>query len=112
MCWVDERLVAIWGLGFDDEAMLDGVAVYDVEDVVLVTEIAGVPRGHLWSDGRRLLAAGAGAGDGGLSVWDPFTGERTAEIPDLAPIAFNRWLGELLVEADDGRLRRVHLRPT
>ena len=109
MCWVDERLVAIWGLGFDDEAMLDGVAVYDVEDVVLVKELAGVPRGHLWSDGRRLLAAGAG--DGGLSVWDPFTGQRTAQIPDLAPIAFNRWLGELLVEADDGRLRRVHLRP-
>jgi hypothetical protein len=104
MCWVDERRVAIWGRGYDDEAMLDGIAVYDVEDVVLVAEFAGQPRGDLWSDGRRLLATG----DGELSVWDPFTGERTARLPETAPIAFNRWLGELLVE-DDGRLRRVRL---
>lgn len=29
MCWIDDRRVAIWGLGNDDEAMIDGITIYD-----------------------------------------------------------------------------------
>lgn len=108
MCWVDERRVAIWGLGHDDLLMLDGVTVYDVEDGAVVAEFGGVPKGHLWSDGHRLFATGAGAG---LSVWDPYTGQRTALVPDVEPIAFNRSLDQFLVVDEGGRLRRTRLEP-
>jgi hypothetical protein len=103
MCWLDDRRVMLWGLGADDEAMLAGVVVYDVETEAPVSEFAG-PAGRMFCDRRRLYAA-----DGArLTVWDPYTGDRTAVIDDLDVLAHHPDLGEFVVRRDD-RLERVRL---
>jgi hypothetical protein len=108
MCWVDDGSIAIWGIGVDDEAMVDGVVVYEAEDLDEVISFGGVPKGQLWSNGHRLYAVDPA----GLTVWDPFTGERTAEVPGVRPIAFNRWLDELVVIEEGGALGRIRLDPS
>ncbi|MGH8991822.1 MAG: hypothetical protein ACRDZ7_09890 [Acidimicrobiia bacterium] len=103
MCWVNERLVAIWGLGTDDEAMLAGVTIFDVQEASELLAFAG-PKGRLWSNGRRLYAAA----EEGVTVWDPFTGQRTATLPGLKALAYNRWREEFVVRKGD-ELRRIRL---
>lgn len=103
MCWLDDRRIVVWGLGTDDEAMLPGATVLDVETGAQVSQFAG-PAGRLWSDGRRLYAAG----EQGLTVWDPLTGERTAVLPELDVLAHHPDLDEFVVRRDD-KLHRVQL---
>lgn len=106
MCWLDERRVVLWGLGTDDEQMLAGATVLVAETGVRISEFAG-PSGRLWSDGRRLYAAA----DVRLTVWDPLTGDRTCDLPDLDVLAHNRDLDEFVIRRADG-LARVRLVPS
>lgn len=94
MCWVGDQHVAIWGVGDDDEAVIPGVCLVDVERGGPSRAFAGVARDALWSDGRLLFSRG----DTGLSVWDPFTGERLAELVGFIPSAYNPFTDEFLVK--------------
>lgn len=99
MCWVDDYTVAVAGIGRDDEAMVDGVTVFDVKLGPLeVTAFAG-PAGELFSDGTRLFSSSAD----GLSVWDVAAGARTARLPDFAATRHGRSRAEL-VEVRGDRL--------
>jgi hypothetical protein len=98
MCWVGDNLLVISGLGRDDETILPGVRVFDAESGVELHSFAG-PSGALFSAGRRLYAAGAD----GLTIWDPFTGERTATVPGFVPTHHHREAG-VLAAVRDGQL--------
>jgi hypothetical protein len=90
MCWTDESLLAISGIGSDDQAMLPGVRIFDVTTGTEVAAFAG-PAGPLFAAGGRLYAA---APDG-LQAWDPATGERTGTIPGFVPASHHPGAGEL-----------------
>jgi hypothetical protein len=44
MCWTGENLLAISGIGSDEEAMLAGVRIFDVTTGSQVAAFAGPPR--------------------------------------------------------------------
>ena len=48
-------------------------------------------------------------GETGLTVWDPFTGERLAELVGFRPTGYNPFTDEFLVRAGPGRAERVRL---
>jgi hypothetical protein len=98
MCWIGDSLLAISGLGRDDEAMLPGVRIFDAETGLELNSFAG-PGGALFSAGMRLYAAGAD----GLTIWDPFTGERTGTVPGFVPTHHHREAG-VLAAIRDGHL--------
>ena len=90
MCWTGENLLAISGIGSDDEAMLPGVRIFDVTTGAEVAAFAG-PAGPLFADGSRLYAAAAS----GLEIWDPVTGELTGTLPGFVPASYHPAAGEL-----------------
>lgn len=100
MCWIGDNLLAISGLGDDDLDLLAGVRIFDAGTGVELHTFAG-PQGALFSAGRRLYAA---APDG-LDIWDPFTGDRTGQVPGFTPTHHHRGAGELAA-VHDGELRR------
>lgn len=106
MCWTGENLLAISGIGSDDEAMLQGVRIFDVAAGAEVATFAG-PAGALFADGARLYSASPG----GLQVWDPLTGERTGTVPGFVPASHHRAAGELAGISGDV-LRRWAIPPT
>lgn len=79
-CWISEDLVALSGIGKDDDDLLDGVQIFDAETGTRTGTFAG-PRPPLMADNRRLYAGSAA----GLQIWDPFTGERTGTVPGFLP---------------------------
>ena len=100
MCWLDDQRLAVSGIGGDDEAMLAGIRVFSATTGVELTAFAG-PTGELFADRTRLYAADPG----GLTIWDPVTGDRMGRIPDFVPTHHHRGVGEL-VAADGPVLRR------
>ncbi|GHJ10383.1 hypothetical protein TPA0907_47500 [Micromonospora humidisoli] len=100
LCFVGDTLLAVGGLGDDDETMLPGVRLFDVASGRELTTFAG-PAGAWFSDGRRLYSAHPD----GLHVWDPLTGHRTATVPGFVPTCRHRGTGELAA-VTDGVLRR------
>ena len=82
ICWIDENRVAVAGIGFDDEAMLDGARIFDVAARRELAPIAGPSKnGRFWSDGARLFSTGAQ----GLEIWDLESGARIGKIAGFAP---------------------------
>ena len=94
-CWVGDDLLAVAGIGEDDEAMLAGVRLFDAPTGTELAGFAG-PTGALFADRGRLYAATPD----GLDVWDPFTGERTGTVPGFVPTAHHPGAGELAMPAD------------
>jgi hypothetical protein len=80
MCWLDAGTIAVGGIGLDDEAMVDGVEIYDAASARRLARLAG-PRGLLHADGHRLYASAPQ----GLEIWDWRTGERTGTVPGFVP---------------------------
>lgn len=105
MCWIDDDRLAIWGLGTDDDYMLAGITVISAAKKERVAVFVG-PEGHLWSDGSRLFACHADV----LTVWDPMTGERTATLPGVQALLYNRWRDEFVVQTESG-LSLARLKP-
>lgn len=107
MAWVGDDLLAVSGIGTDDEAMLPGVRIFDVTSGREVRTLAG-PRGALFGAGQRLY----GAAPEGLEIWDPATGHRTGRIPGFTPTHHHPTAGEL-VTLHEGRtsLLRWRLHP-
>jgi hypothetical protein len=100
MCWTGEDLLAVSGIGGDDDAMLQGVRIFDVSTGAQVTAFAG-PAGALFAAGGRLYSAAAD----GLQAWDPLTGERTGTITGFVPACHHPAAGEL-AEVSGELLRR------
>lgn len=84
MCWTGEDLLAVSGIGSDDEAMLQGLRIFDVSTGAQVAAFAG-PAGALFAAGGRLYSAAPA----GLEVWDPRTGERTGTVPGFVPASYH-----------------------
>ncbi|GLZ03602.1 hypothetical protein Acsp03_10690 [Actinomadura sp. NBRC 104412] len=102
VCWVSERLVAVFGIGYDDEALLDGVRVFDASTGAETFTFPGPSGDALFADGRRLYSDG----EEGLQIWDPFTGERTASVPGFHPRRHHPHAAELAA-IQDGDLVRL-----
>jgi hypothetical protein len=106
MCWVADDLLAISGIGSDDEMLLPGVRIFDAATGVELIRIGG-PRGALFAQRGRLFSVAPE----GLEVWDPYTGERTATVPGFAPTHHHRGAGELMCVHDDRHLIRWRIPP-
>jgi hypothetical protein len=104
ICWLDDHRLVVSGIGDDDEAMLAGVRIFHASRGIELTAFAG-PSGELFADAARLYAAAPG----GLEVWDPVTGHRTASIPGFVPSHRHPGTGELAA-IDGDRLLRWHPR--
>ncbi|WP_345705213.1 hypothetical protein [Kitasatospora paranensis] len=108
--WLDDRRVAIGGLGDDDERMAPGVRIVDAgrseptgsgsRSAVGAVEFGG-PDGPLFAADGLLFSAGPD----GLDVWDPSDGARLGRVPGFRPVHHHRPAGEL-VRIDGGRLLR------
>jgi len=55
----------------------------------------------LFADDRRLHSAG----EGGLELWDPYTGERTGTVPGFHPERRHPGTGELAAVQEDEVVR-------
>jgi hypothetical protein len=118
MCWIDERRLAIEGIGEDDEHMVPGALVVDVtapgnlpaswprpDPPDGVSQVAG-PAGRLFSDGIRLFSSA----EDGLSIWSLGDGARVAHVPGFVPQHHGRSSG-VLVELRDGEVLAWSHRP-
>jgi hypothetical protein len=114
VCWIDEKRIAIGGIGDNDEKMIDGARIFDVTLLETVNaeersdwrrplEIATFqgPSGSFFSDGISLFSANLG----GLSRWDPASGAQTGHITGFNPTRHHRGARELVQLIDSTLLR-------
>lgn len=110
ICWIDERRVAIGGIGDDDDDMRDGVRVFDVESLSVTSkrrrsplEVATIPgpAGSFFSDGASLFSSD----DNGLFRWDVASGGNTGHLSEYKPTRFHRGAREFVQLVDDKLLR-------
>ena len=127
ICWIDERTIAVWGLGEDDILLIPGVRLFDAESGEEKFSFPGPVGGSLK---EKLQVAGKeqafihGAGtlifDGWLfawaagkpfSAWDISDGEQVLEERDFSPLGYHRGSQEFLSLVPDGKMRisRVNL---
>jgi hypothetical protein len=85
MCWIDDRRLAVWGYGRDDEWLVPAAVVYDAATGERTGWFAG-PKGSFASDGEHLFSFDPTAG---TSAWDVATGERVAHEPDFCPAGYH-----------------------
>lgn len=78
LAFLDEDRLAIWGLDLGDGTTLDGVVVHDLATGDELRRFPG-------PGGGALVAAGwlFSLDPTGLTAWDPGTGERVLQVPDL-----------------------------
>jgi hypothetical protein len=74
MCWLDDRRLAVWGYGADDEWLVAGVVIVDATTGAQERWFAGPPSGQLVHDGN-LFAIEPGR----VSVWNVAAGARLLE---------------------------------
>src|SRR5688572_8514524 len=103
--WIDERRVAIGGIGDDEMDIIDGARVFDVtlpgnaspqwrtdwKWSLELTAFAG-PAGLFFSDGSSLFSSD----ETGLSRWDPADGARTGYLKDFRPTHHHPGAGEFV----------------
>jgi hypothetical protein len=99
VAWIDGNTVAIQRIGRDDEAMIDGVEVYDALSGRLTGMFAG-PAGPMWGHNGTLFVAATA----GFEAWDPAVGARIGLVRDFQPTACDPRTGTF-VEVKDNRLR-------
>jgi hypothetical protein len=111
ICWIDDKRLAIGGIGEDDEQMIDGARIFDItlpkapsqtwhSDCMEIATIPG-PAGLFFSDGISLFSAEPA----GLSRWDIVGGVRTGHITSFNPTRHHRGAREL-AQLVDGELVR------
>jgi hypothetical protein len=99
VAWLGNGTVVIQRIGTDDEAMLDGVQLFDAVTCSQTGVFAG-PAGPMWAHDGHLYVTGPS----GLEVWDAAAGARIGHIPGFRPSAQNRLTGAL-AELAGGQLR-------
>ncbi|MER6466701.1 hypothetical protein ACWC4D_06800 [Streptomyces sp. NPDC001288] len=95
MTWIDSTLIAVEGLGDDDEAMRPGARIFDttrteqgemwrMPTAAEVLSFEG-PTGRFFSDGTHLFSC-----DGaGLSTWDPAEGKLLGTVTGFSPTHYH-----------------------
>lgn len=76
LCWIDDSQLAIWGIGNDDEQMIDGVTIFDVKSGDELVQFVGPSKSAFWSDGKHLFSNE----NDGLHRWDIEWGVRTGRV--------------------------------
>lgn len=111
ICWLDEKRIAIGGIGDDDEEMIEGARIFDVtqrsapdsgsgsasHEPLEIMTIEG-PSGIFFSDGTSLFSANSA----GLSRWDIERGCRTGHIAGFNPTHHHRGARELVQLVEGG----------
>jgi hypothetical protein len=121
LCWVDNRTVAVWGLGEDDILLIRGVRLFDVESGAEKFSFAGPVCGEekevVRIKGKEttfLHRAGTLVFDQWLfswmrgnpfSIWDISDGARLLEEQDFTPLGYHPVTKEFLSIWPDGILR-------
>jgi hypothetical protein len=104
LCWIDDRTVAVWGYGNDEENLIPAALLFDVESGRLVRWFAG-PVGSLAFD-RYLFSYSA---EEGTSVWDVATGEWLLHDASFCPTAYHPGAGCFITALPGGRFRLTRL---
>jgi hypothetical protein len=114
VAWLNETMVAVGGVGDDDNAMVDGARVFDISATATpgakwrsdwrvareVVDFAG-PSGVFFAAENRLFSSDSS----GLSRWDVETGARTGRLSNFQPTRHHRGAGELAQIVDGGLVR-------
>lgn len=98
--WLDERTLAVGGIGDDDFWIIPGARIFDVSragpsgwDRLADAEVrAFAGPGKPFFAAHGLLYA---VGDDGLEVWDPEAGTRLGRVPGFRPTLHHRGGGQL-----------------
>lgn len=97
LCWIDDRTLAVWGYGTDDENLIPAALIFDAESGQLVRWFAG-PSGTFAFD-RYLFSYSAEAG---TSAWEVATGERVLHDPSFCPMAYHPGAGQFVTVTPGG----------
>jgi hypothetical protein len=103
MAWLDDKRIAIGGLGEDDEEMIDGARIFDISlpgRPREITAFAG-PAGLFFSEGQCLFTSD----QSGLSRWDVNDGFRTGYLPGFKPTNNHRGAREFVQLVDNVLVR-------
>jgi hypothetical protein len=114
ICWLDNDRVVVEGIGDDDELMVDGVNIYDIDRAAAgiverppgmlrpeigtllpsaeIVQASAGPAGALFASGDQLFSAT----DAGLSIWSVEAEARIGFIPGFNPRYQDRVNGELV----------------
>jgi len=85
ICWINDRTIAVYGLGEDDDWIIPGVRILDVETVKEIGWFPG-PKNHLIYD-EVLFSCSR---EHGTEVWDLNTGERLLIEESFNPCLYHR----------------------
>lgn len=106
-CWIDNRHVAVEGIGHPDDEMISGVRIFDVSasnvepDLASEVKVFAGPSGRLFADGDQLFSAD----EQGLAIWSIYHGALTGRISSFSPTAHSA-LDRTLIDVKDGAIRR------
>ena len=84
VAWLNDNHVAIQRIGEDDEAMIDGVDIFDVRTGQRTGRFAG-PAGPMWGHDNHLYVRAKSA----LEVWSAAEEARIGRLDGFSPTAFN-----------------------
>ncbi len=84
LCWVDNKYVAIWGYGNDDDNLIPAVCIVNVESGIMERWFPG-PEGDLYYD-EYLFACSK---KHGTSIWDVESGEQLHIEDGLKPTVYH-----------------------
>jgi hypothetical protein len=121
LCWIDERTIAVWGLGDDDILLIPGVRLFDAESGEEKFSFPGPAGGsqkeNLQVVGKEqvfLHGTGTLIFDGWLfawvtgkpfSAWDISDGAQVLEESDFLPLGYHRGSQEFLSLMLEGTMR-------
>lgn len=125
LCWVDDRTLAVWGLGEDDVLLIPGVRLFNVESGLEVqsfvgpvggnqkevVEVEGTERTYVRAVGSLMFDRWlfSWAPERPFSVWDVSDGARLLEAADFNPMAYHHGTKEFLSILPDGTIRISNL---
>jgi hypothetical protein len=99
-CWLDDRELAVWGYGRDDEWLIPAVCVFDVRTGEQRRWFPG-PNGSLTFDEYLFSFSDTD----GTAVWDVATGERLLHDPSFCPLGYHPRSKTFLSICENGRAR-------
>lgn len=104
LCWIDDRTLAVWGYGDDDEFIIPAVRIFDAATGRESHWFAG-PDGELVFDGY-LFALSE---EHGTTVWDDKTGERLHSEAGLKPECYHSGAKTFISLRPDGTFQLSRL---
>lgn len=98
--WADNRTLAIWGYGDDDDNLIPAICFFDVRTGGMLRWFQG-PEGELIYD-QYVFSFSQEAG---MQIWDVDTGERLLHQPGFCPKGYHRRAKSFLTLMPDGSFR-------